>query len=66
MFRRPHKRANKLCRCIQSRESVTYLTNDILNGILNDADTGKINSSLYPIITEDQFQAYSKKILNVH
>ena len=66
MFRQTHKLADKLCCCSQSRESVTYLPNDIPNGIPNDADTGKISSSLYPIITDDQFQAYSKKTLNVH
>ena len=30
---------------------------------LNDADSLKSNSSLYPAITEDQFQAYSTKKL---
>ena len=35
--------------------------NDVPNDIRNYADTWKSDSSLYPVITEDQFQEYSKK-----
>ena len=39
------------------------IPNDIANDISDDTDTWKRNSWLYPVITEDQFQAYSKKTL---
>ena len=42
------------------------IPNDKPNEIPSHADTGKSNSSLYPVITEDQFQAYSKKKLKGH
>ena len=32
----------------------------------NDVDAWKSNSSLYPVIKEDHFQAYSKKKLMGH
>ena len=39
------------------------IPNGIPNGdIPNDADTWKRNSSLYPLITVNQVQVYSKKI----
>ena len=38
-----------------------YHPNDVPNDIPNNAYTWNRNSSLNPVITEDQFQAYSKK-----
>ena len=40
------------------------ITSDVPTDVPNDADTR--NSSLYPVIIEDQFQAYSKKKLKGH
>ena len=42
------------------------IPNDISNDIPNDTETSKSNSLLYPVITEHQFQAYSKKKLKGH
>ena len=42
------------------------IPNDVTKDIPNDADTWKTNSSLYPVITENQFQPYSKKKLKGH
>ena len=38
--------------------------NDVPSDIPNHADTRKRNSSIYLVITEEQFQAYSKKKKN--
>ena len=40
--------------------------NDVPNDIPIDPDTWKSNSSLYPVVAEDQFQGYSKKKLKGH
>ena len=41
---------------------MNVIPNDVPHAIPNDADTWKSNSSLYPVITENQFQTYPKKI----
>ena len=42
---------------------MNVIPNDVPHAIPNDADTWKSNSSLYPVITENQFQTYPKKNL---
>ena len=42
------------------------IPNGIPDDIPNEADTLKSNSLFYGVITEDQFQAYSKKKLKGH
>ena len=59
--------ASQTCWQRKSDQRKHGIPNDVPNDISNDANIWKNNSSwLYPVITEHQFQAFSKKKLKGH